>query len=525
LYKQTDRQLHLLLDARQQHLLKNGLRGIEKESLRITPDGFIAQTPHPSAFGSALTHPYITTDYSEALLELITPPFHDAVQTLQFLEDLHVFVYQHLGDERLLATSIPCRIDGDESIPIARYGTSNIGRMKHVYRRGLAYRYGRSMQAIAGVHFNYSVAEGLWPVLKELNQRPEPLETLIADRYFGLIRNILRYGWLLLYLFGASPAVCKSFLAHRRELSGGFLEFDKRTLYRPYATSLRMSDIGYKNDCQANLNISFNNLDEYIAGLTRAIETPYPPYQEIGVKVDGEYRQLNANILQIENEYYSSIRPKQVAFSGEKPTLALRRRGIRYIELRSLDLNCFDPAGIDLEQLRFLELFVLFCLLEASPHISGAEQKELNHNFITVACCGRTPGLTLRRDGRDVPLTEWATGLCEAMQGLAEILDSGTGENVYLRDLADRMAAIRDPELTPSARIMSEMREAGASFAPYALKMSERHADYFRARRLSRERIARFETETVDSLAEQRRIEASDTLSFDEFLARYFAQR
>ncbi len=524
MYERIDSQLRLLTDAGQQHLLGKGLQGIEKESLRITREGCIAQTPHPAALGSALTHPYITTDYSEALLELITPPFHEGADTLQFLEDLHLFVYQHLDNELLLASSMPCRIDGDESIPIARYGTSNIGQMKHVYRRGLAYRYGRSMQAIAGVHFNYSVTDSLWPVLRELNGHSEPLEKFVADSYFCLIRNIKRYGWLLLYLFGASPALCKSFLAHRKEFAGSFVELDSQTLYRPYATSLRMSDIGYKNGTQASLNISFNNLAEYIASLTRAIETPYVPYQEIGIKVDGEYRQLNSNILQIENEYYSSIRPKQIAFSGEKPTLALKRRGIRYIELRSLDLNFFDPAGIDLDQLRFLELFLLFCLLEESPLIDASEQGEISHNFITVACCGRTPGLDLRRNQRAIPLTEWASALAEAMQGLADTLDAGDSEKPYSRTLLARMASIREPDLTPSARMLAEMRETGESFATYSLRLSARHADYFRSRQLNPQRALLFQQQSAASLIEQRRIEAADTLSFDEFLRRYFAQ-
>jgi glutamate--cysteine ligase len=524
LNRSIESRLNRLVSSGQQHLLKGGLKGLEKESLRITAQGRIAQTPHPAALGSALTHPFITTDYSEALIELITPPFADVADTLQFLEDLHQFVYDNLEDELLLATSMPCEIEGDQSIPIAVYGTSNIGRMKHLYRRGLAYRYGRAMQAIAGIHFNYSINEAFWPVYQALLGNSEPLDQFIADQYFGLIRNTHRYGWLILYLFGSSPALCKSFFAGREPRTGGFSEFDARTLYRPYATSLRMSDIGYRNDSQATLDISFNNLGEYVASLSKAIGTPYADYEKIGVKVGGEYRQLNANILQIENEYYSAIRPKQIAGSGEKPTLALKRRGIRYVELRSVDLGCYDRVGGNLPQLRFLELFLLCCLLEESPPLTPEEKKETGDNSLGVACCGRTPGFTLRRGGREIRLRDWALEFSKTLHAVAEILDEGERGRPYGKGLDGLFNAIADPETTPSARVLAEMRERGESFQDFALRLSRWHASGFRGRNLAGERAAEFRREAEESLREQQRIEAGDALDFDEFLQKYFAQ-
>lgn len=519
-----DSRLNQLIHTGQQHLLRNGLKGLEKESLRLAPNGTISHTRHPVGIGSALTHPYITTDYSEALIELITPPYADPAETLRFLKDLHSFVYRHLNGEILLATSMPCGVTRDESIPIAEYGTSNIGRMKHIYRRGLAYRYGRMMQAIAGVHFNYSVNEGLWPVLRELEDGADSLASFIADNYFGIVRNVHRHGWLTIYLFGASPAFAKSFFAGREHLASRFSEFDTRTLFRPYATSLRMSDIGYKNDSQAGLDISFNNLEEYVASLGRAIETPYPLYERIGVKVDGDYRQLNSNILQIENEYYSLVRPKQVAESGEKPTLALKRRGVRYLELRSLDLNGFSSAGASLDQLRFLETFLLFCLLKRSPPLDSTEKAEISQNGMAVACCGRTPGFKLRRQGREVSLKDWAEEILDGMRGIAEILDAGDALTPYTRSLETQAAAVSDPDMTPSARMLSDMRANGESFEDYALRISKEHAQTFRDRFLSAERAEFFRRLTEESLEEQRQIEAADRLSFDEFLQRYFAQ-
>jgi glutamate--cysteine ligase len=519
-----DTRLQRLAQASQQQLLRHGLKGVEKESLRLTPGGLIAQTPHPAALGSALTHSWITTDYSEALTELITPPFADPADVLRFLGEIHAFVYRHLGEELLLGTSMPIGLSGDESIPIAHYGSSNIGRMKQVYRRGLGYRYGRTMQSIAGVHFNYSVNEALWPVLWELDGNSGPLRNYIADAYFGIIRNIHRYAWLLIYLLGNSPVVCKSFFAGRQELAAVFSEFDRDTLYRPFATSLRMSDIGYRNNNQAGLDISFNHLDDYVASLTEAINRPYPPYERIGVKVNGEYRQLNANILQIENEYYSVVRPKQITRSGEKPTLALKRRGVHYLELRVLDLNSFAPAGISLDEMRFLETFILFCLLVDSPFLGSEEKAESSRNSLTAACCGRTPGFRLARAGREVSVPEWAEELLDGMAKVAEVLDGDDPSRPYSRGVECQRAVIDDPDRTPAARIVADMRRTGESFAAYALRHAQEYAALWREYSLEPERTETFRLEAEASWEEQRRIEAADTLSFDEFLQRYFAQ-
>ncbi|MGY6214321.1 glutamate--cysteine ligase [Methylolobus aquaticus] len=505
-------------------LLRTGLKGLEKESLRISPSGLIAQTPHPAALGSALTHPHITTDYSEALIELVTPPFSSVTETLAFLDDLHRFTYQHLDEELLWAASMPCRIDGDDSIPIARYGSSNIGQMKHVYRRGLAYRYGRAMQTIAGVHFNYSVDEAFWPLYREIEDYSGALCDFIADRYFGAIRNVHRHGWILLYLFGSSPTLCKSFFSGRGTKSDHFAELDAKTAYRRYATSLRMSDIGYKNDSQSSVSPCLDNLENYVASLSRAIETPYPPYEAIGVKVDGEYRQLNANLLQIENEYYSPVRPKQITRSGEKPTLALKKRGVNYLELRSVDLNCFEPNGVSLQQLYFLENFLLFCLIAESPPLCADEKLETGQNALSTACCGRTPGFALSQRGTQRSLHEWASEILDGMSLVAEILDQGHRESRYAPVIEQQREKVADPDATPSARLLDQLEQSGLSFADYALQLSREHAEYFLERPLEGRKLERLEELAASSIEEQARIEADDDVSFDEFLRRYFAQ-
>jgi glutamate--cysteine ligase len=515
-----ERRLASLVNSGEPQILQGGRKGVEKESLRVTPEGHLAHTPHPMALGSALTSEHITTDFSESLIELVTPAFTQTWELLQYLLDLHQFVYRHLGDELLWATSMPCAIDGDADIPLAQFGSSHVGRMKTVYRNGLGLRYGRMMQAISGVHFNYSFPLPFWEAYAALRAERSPGTEFISASYFDLLRNYRRHGWLVLYLFGVSPVVCKSFLRGRdvklQELGMG-------TAYEPYATSLRMSDVGYRNRTQAGLAVSVNNLEEYVRDLQRAITTPHPPYEALGVKVNGEWRQLNANILQIENEYYSFIRPKRVARSGERPTKALKRAGVEYVEVRALDVSAFDPVGVNQNKLRFLEAFLALCLLKESPPIGITEQAALDANHLAVARHGREPGLTLERDSRKVPMREWAGELLDSMSGLCEILDRGDAARPYTHALAAQAAKVADVALTPSARLLAELA-SGQSFFDLALHMSEMHKAYFLdLYPPNEERLKELAEEAGESLAAQRRIEESDRGTFDEYLARYFA--
>lgn len=498
------------------------MKGVEKESLRVSEDGVIASTPHPASLGSSLTHASITTDYSEALTELVTPPFRETWELLQFLCDLHQFVYRHLGDELLWATSMPCIVDGDASIPIARFGKSNVGRMKEVYRLGLGHRYGRTMQAISGVHFNYSFPQHFWPMLAEALQERSAGQNFISSQYFGLLRNYRRYGWLILYLFGNSPALCSSFVKGREH---NLIELSRGTLYEPFATSLRMSDIGYRNKNQAGLSVSVNSLDEYVRDLTAAVSTPHPDYEKIGVKVDGEYRQLNANLLQIENEYYSYIRPKRVTRSGEHPSQALRRGGVEYVEFRALDVSAFDPVGVNQNKLRFLEAFAALCVLKDSAPIGFSEQDDLDANHAVVAHRGREPGLKLNRNGRQVDLDVWAHELIDSMRGVCELLDAGSPQRPYTAALDLQEAKVNDAALTPSARTLVELRSTGESFSQMALRMSGVHKAYFlELYPPNEQRLADFSSQAEESLEKQASIERSDKMGFDEYLATYLGR-
>ena len=515
-----ERRLAALVNGGEPQVLQGGAKGVEKESLRVLPDGNLAHTAHPRALGSALTNEHITTDYSEALIELVTPAFPHSWELLQYLLDLHQFVYRHLGEELLWATSMPCAIASDAEIPLAQYGSSHVGRMKTVYRNGLGLRYGRMMQAISGVHFNYSFPLRFWEAWAAARGASGHGQPFGSGCYFDLLRNYRRYGWLVLYLFGVSPVVCKSFLRGRRF---GLDDFGAGTAFAPYATSLRMSDVGYRNRNQAGLSVSVNSLEQYVHDLTRAITTPHPPYAALGVEVDGEWRQLNANILQIENEYYSFIRPKRVARSGERPTKALRRAGVEYVEVRALDVSAFDPVGVNQNKLRFLEAFLALCLMKESAAIAPAEEDALDENHLTVARRGREPGLALWREGRSVPMRDWARELLDAMAGICEVLDHGDTARPYTQALATQTAKLEDVALTPSARLLAEL-SAGESFFDLALRMSATHKDYFLdLYPPNEERLREFSLAAGESLAAQQAIEAADRGTFEQYLARYFA--
>jgi glutamate--cysteine ligase len=501
--------------------MRAGQKGIERESLRVTQDNRLSQLRHPVALGAPLTHPYITTDYSEAQLEFVTPPFADMRDVLNFQHEIHAFTYSHLGDELLWSSSMPCIVRGESSVPIAQFGPSNAGQFKHVYRRGLEARYRRIMQVISGVHFNYSVPAAFWPVYQVQEQDTDLLADFISASYFGMVRNIQRFDWFITYLFGCSPALCKSFMDG---LPNDFTEFDRYTFFEEYATSLRMSDIGYKNQAASLLRISHDTLDGYVQSLWRATETPYAPYADLGLLVDGVYRQLNTNILQIENEFYGSVRPKQVVQKNERPLIALAARGVGYLELRSLDVNAFHPLGVYADQLYFLEAFMLFCLLHESPPHDDVDQRTNAENQSRVAHQGRRPGLKLLRNDTTISLREWALLTLDRIALLADVLDADDPAKPYSRAVAAQRAAVEDPERTPSAQVLREMRVNQETFFEFARRQAERHQQHFVDHPTSPYRMAELNELASQSRQQQAELEARETGSFEDYLTAYYRQ-
>ena len=481
-------------------------RGVEKESLRALPGGPVAMTPHPVALGSALTHPHITTDFSESQLELITGVHADVQSCLQELTEVQQFTTRALGDEMLWVSSMPCVLPGDDHIPIGQYGSSNVGLAKSVYRMGLGNRYGRRMQTISGIHYNWSLPD------------------VSSESYFGLIRNFRRNAFLLLYLFGASPAVCSSFVAGRTHQ---LQSLTPQTLYLPYATSLRMGRLGYQSDAQSSLAVSYNHLEGYGNSLQDALTRPYPPYEAIGVRgPDGAYRQLDTSLLQIENEFYGTIRPKRVIFSGERPLHALRERGVEYVEVRLMDLDPFEPVGISSQTMRFLDVFLLHCLLTDSPPDTPQEIAALAHNQHCVAERGREPGLTLQRNGAEVVLTDWGREIVAALAPIARRMDGAHGGADYAAAVAAAAQALDHPENLPSARVLRVVQEDfNGSFVEFVRAQSAQTKQTMLASPLAAERVAYFEQLSQQSLQDQATIEAADTMPFDVYLQEYLSPR
>ena len=478
-------------------------RGIEKESLRVRPDGSLAQTLHPAALGSALTHPHITTDFSESQLELITGAHTSVEKCLEELTQIHQVVYKHIGEEILWCASMPCNLPADHLIPIGRYGTSNVGRAKTVYRLGLAHRYGRRMQAISGIHYNFS------------------LPGVTDDQYFGLIRNFRRHSWLLLYLFGASPAVCSSFVAGREhELT----ELTRDTHYAPHATSLRMGRLGYQSDAQSSVCVSYNNLRDYTASLYEALTVPYPAYEKIGIRTGDDYYQLATSLLQIENEFYSTIRPKRRIKRGERPLHALRERGVEYVEVRLMDLDPFAPIGITPQTCRFLDVFLLHCLLTDSPPDNAREIAEVRRNLQKVAVRGREPGLTLERDGEEARLVDWAMEVVAQCELIPPFLDRRFGGAAYTDAYDAMLGRVRDATSTPSGRVLHAMaRNHDNSYVRFMLIESTLHKAMLQHLELPREVRERFTRLAQESMLKQRELEAADEIDFETFRQRYLA--
>ena len=479
----------------------------------MAADGRLSLKPHPRALGSPLAHPQITTDFSEAQLELITAPGDTPEGCLKELCDIHSFVYAGLGDELLWAASMPCLLVADAEIPIGRYGESNIGMAKTVYRRGLGHRYGRRMQTISGIHYNFSLPEDFWRRYAAIKGRKGD-QTFITEGYFALIRNFRRHSWLLLYLFGASPAICRSFAP---DGAHSLKNLDSRTLYLPHATSLRMGRLCYQSAAQEGLHISYNSLDSYAATMHEALTRPYPPYEAIGVRVDGAYRQLNTALLQIENEFYGAIRPKRRIHPQERPLTALRRRGVEYVEVRCLDINPFLPVGMDAEQMRFLDTFLLYCLLAPSPADSAEESRAIQADQTAIVTQGRAPGLELSGGARD----HWGAAVLQQCAAVAQLLDRAFGNNLYSRALDRQQARLAAPALTPSAAILARLAKEKKPFFRFALDRSLAHRHWFRRRPLSPSALAEHEAKAAQSVADQARMEAADGRSFAGFLQDY----
>lgn len=515
--------LDILKKAEVKGTLPGIKHGVEREALRINANGSLAQTPHPDKLGSALTHDSITTDYSESLLEFITPPEKSPKKTLAQLRDIHKYVIANIGDERLWPMSMPCYVNDEGQIPIAEYGSSNVGKMKTLYRVGLKNRYGSMMQAIAGVHFNFSLPNEFWQHWLEQAEQTEAGKDSVSAAYFSLIRNYRRFCWMIPYLFGASPALCGSFIKDKPSP----LKFEKLgegTFYLPYATSLRMSDLGYTNSTQSDLAICYNKVETYIDSLRGAINTPSADYKKFAGKVNGEYQQLNGNVLQIENELYSPIRPKQPTRSLEKPTDALADRGVSYIEVRALDVDPFSDVGISEQHFYFLDVFLLYCVVAPSELMDRDSYQQTEDNLGAVVLQGRDPELRLQNGDRALSIPQWAGELFEQFKEVAKVLDEANDTSAYSDAIEAQWLKVESPDETPSGRWLNHLLANQQDNGRYGVELAEQYRSELLTQGYELSDEVALEKLAQDSIQAQADIENSDKVSFDEFLRDYFVE-
>lgn len=483
-------------------ILKDSEHGIERECLRTTKNGQLSQTVHPKKLGAASKNFYITTDFAESQLELITPVFKKEESALAFLKDIHLFVNENLKNELIWSCSMPCQLPAEKDIPLAQYGKSRAGQSRTLYRLGLSERYGRKMQTISGTHYNFSFSQKFWQLLHKKVAPKQDKNKFISDAYLHLIRNFLRYSWLNTYLFGAAPAIDKSYL---KEKHRSLKKINRQTYYGPHATSLRLSELGYYSKVQTQLAISFNSLEDYIYDMRYAIAMPNPKYK--GMKG------LNNHVLQIENEHYSRIRPKQPPQQNETPIEALENRGIKYVEVRAVDINPYEATGLKKDQMCFLHVFLVYCFFKPSPKISKKEESSITTNQNRVALYGRRSDLKLTNDGKEVDMQIWAEKLLDEMQAVAELMDKNFPKGRYSNSLKWQLEKLRNPDLTPSAKILTEMKDRKESFLEFGLRLSKKHQKEFKNTKLSKIVEQKFKKAAEKSIKDQNNLEIiEDTL-------------
>ena len=368
-------------------------RGIEKEFFRVDSDGFISKNSHPKSLGSALKNKYITTDFAEAQVELVTPTFEDIDELYDFLHSLHVFVAKNIDkDEMLWPLSMPPRIEDESEINLGYYHQSGIGLLKHVYRRGLKVRYGATMQCVSGMHYNFSIKRNSFPALINSSDQKD-----INDAYLGLIRNFKRVYWYVLAEFGQTNVVDKSFVNNR---SHNLEKLNEDDMYLKEATSLRMSEIGYQSKAQKGLDIKYNSLSSFLEKIKSAITVPYEEFKNKNLlDSNGEYHQISDGVIQIENEYYDSIRPKRSASNDMRPYELLKNFGIEYLEIRGVDISPTDITGMSKHHIRFLDLILIYCLVSPSPKITPEEKKVIDSNDYISIYSGRNNEADVVIDG------------------------------------------------------------------------------------------------------------------------------
>jgi glutamate--cysteine ligase len=530
-----EQQLRQLSEHTSSSPLDGIIRGVEKENLRVDTQGRYLITPHPKTLGSPLTHPFITTDFSESLLECVTPPVTGRSSLFKSLQDIQAYVVQNLQSQNepefLWPYSMPYLQTQEEvnRVPLAYYGSSHAARMKRVYRQGLVSRYGNAMQLIAGIHYNISFPEHLLQQLGSLPDFPqESGQTLISDRYMGLIRNFIRYQWVLAYLFGASPS-CFSASLRKRHIPSYLRKLPDRSFVGDYVCSLRLGDLGYHNSVQAGIQLGFDCVKKYAKDLLMATQVPDNHLLDsVVVDVEGHYHQLNRNLLQIENEYYFNIRPKSnpKMSQGERPAVALYNHGIEYIEFRGLDLDPLNPLGLSPETAAFCDLFLFYMLLMESPSLTNIDKTQGFCNLKTVVECGRHPQCKIMFRDKQTEIKSALAQIVEQMEPLAVWMDAAdsSSENTYQKALNLQRDVAKGDALNLSGRLIACWQNSRLSWHDFLCEQQKIHTDFLSSYVLPEPLKNEWSLLVEKSFEDQKILESKNDISFEEYLENYFSQ-
>ena len=402
--------------------------GIEREALRVDEKGKLAITKHPKIFGDKMKNPYITTDFSESQIELITPNFNSVSQTYDFLNALYDMTVLNIGSELLWPQSVPCNIPEDSEIPIAEYSDCDTCQEARRYREELLKKYGGKKQLLSGIHYNFSFEEEFIEKLyKEMNS-PLSYKHFKDSIYLKVTRNYLTHRWLLIYLLGATPVFHESFVNTCTKLQD---RVDDESYTNEGAISYRNGECGYKNHVDL-----------------------YPDYTSVKSYVQSLKQFVNEGSIQSYKELYSQIRPK--AKDNGRLLESLEEEGILYIEVRSIDNNPFEKGGISIEDLEFLHLFMIYCLIkEESASRLENWQEEANNNQRHIAQKGLM-NLWLSREGKSVRKVDWALEILDEMLMINDELGLEKTEMIE-----KMMHKVKNPEETHAYRITQLCKKEG----------------------------------------------------------------
>lgn len=406
-------------------LLKGNI-GIEREGLRVNENGTLSKENHPSVFGDKLKNPYITTDFSESQLELITPTFKSSEDTYNFLNNLYDISVLEIKDEYLWPQSMPCIIPEDESIiKIASFNDSIEGIESRVYREKLVKKYGRKKQLISGIHYNFSFDEDIIKKLFKNSNTNEDYKTFKDNLYLKVTRNYLRYSWLIIYLLGSSSLVHESYIEKDNDLE----KISKDSFSNVGAVSYRNGEGGYKNNIEL-----------------------FPDYYSVKGYVDSINKWVDKKYIQSHKELYSSVRLKA---KDKKDLLnSLLKDGIYYLEYRNIDINPFDKCGISLKDLTFLQLFNLFLLIkEESDYKLWQEEALFNQRVISKY---GNNDINLKLDGEEISKEKWALEILKEIEIINNELKLGKDEIISYE-----VSKVKDYKLTYSYKIIEKVKEEG----------------------------------------------------------------